>query len=114
MPVGCRGQYDDDHVKRARFNISDIDTIFTEKGLDYEDLPDIYVVFITRSDMIKEGKTVYHLDMSIRGTGTPVSDGVYRIFANCTVDDGSDITGLMHHLKNTKGKTVSSPGSQNV
>lgn len=45
-------------------------------------------MFITRSDMIKEGKTVYHLDMSIRETGTPIRDGDYRIFANCAVTMG--------------------------
>lgn len=28
---------DDDHVKRVRFNSSNIDTTFTEKGLDYKD-----------------------------------------------------------------------------
>ncbi len=100
---------DDDHVKRARFNISNIDTTFTEKGLDYEDLPDIYVVFITRSDIFKEGKTIYHLGMSIRETGTPVDDGVHRIFANCAVDDGSDIAGLMQYLKVTKGENSKFP-----
>lgn len=42
-------------------------------------------MFITRSAMIKEGKTVYHLDMSIRETGTLIRDGDYRIFANCAV-----------------------------
>lgn len=100
---------DDDHVKRARFNISNIDTVFTEKGLDYKELPDIYVVFLTRSDIFKEGKTIYHLGMSIQETGTPISDGVYRIFANCAVDDGSDIAGLMQYFKNTKGENSKFP-----
>ncbi len=30
---------DDDHVKRVRFNSSNIDTAFTEKGLSYKDFP---------------------------------------------------------------------------
>ncbi|MCI9390743.1 MAG: Rpn family recombination-promoting nuclease/putative transposase [Lachnospiraceae bacterium] len=100
---------EDDHVKRARFNISNIDTTFTEKGLYYKDLPDIYVVFLTRSDIFKEGKTVYHLGMSIKETGTLVDDGVYRIFANCAVDDGSDIAGLMQYFKTTKGANSKFP-----
>ena len=69
---------DDDHVKRVRFNISNMDTTFTEKGLDYKELLDIYVVFLTKSDIFKEGKTIYHLGMSIQETGTPVDHGVYR------------------------------------
>ena len=53
---------DDDHVKRVRFNSSNIDTTFTEKGLDYKDFPDIYVIFISKFDMFQEGKTIYHLE----------------------------------------------------
>lgn len=104
---------DDDHVKRTRFNISNIDTSFTEKGLDYRELPDIYVVFLTRSDFFKQGKTIYHLGMSIQETGTPVDDGVYRIFANCAVDDGSDIAELMQYFKNTDGENSKFPKLSN-
>lgn len=100
---------DDDHVKRVRFNISNIDTAFTERGIDYRELPDIYVVFLTRFDVFKERKTIYHLGMSIQETGTPVSDGVHRIFANCAVDDGSDIAQLMQYFKNTEGENRKFP-----
>lgn len=41
--------------------------------------------------------------MSIQETGTPVDDGVYQIFANCAVDDGSGIAELMQYFKNTEG-----------
>ena len=104
---------DDDHVKRTRFNISNMDTTFTEKGLDYKELLDIYVVFLTKSDIFKEGKTIYHLGMSIQETGTPVDHGVYRIFANCAVDDGSDTAELMQYFKNTKGKNSKFPKLSN-
>ena len=67
------------------------------------------MVFLTRSDIFKEGKTVYHLGMSIKETGTLVDDGVYRIFANCAVDDGSDIAGLMQYFKTTKGANSKFP-----
>ena len=104
---------DDDHVKRTRFNISNIDTTFTEKGLDYKELPDIYVVFLSKFDVFGEGRTVYHLGMAIQETGTSVNDGVYRIFSNCAVDDGSDIAGLMQYFKNTKGKNSKFPKLSN-
>ncbi len=99
----------DDHVKRVRFNVSNIDTTFTEKGLDYQELPDVYVVFLSRFDVFKEKKTIYHLGMYIKETGTPVNDGIHRIFANCAVDDGSDIAELMQYFKNTKGRNSKFP-----
>ena len=42
--INCEVQKedDDDHQRRVRFNRSNIDTIFVEKGLDYKELPDVY------------------------------------------------------------------------
>lgn len=52
---------DDDHVKRVRFNSSNIDTTFTEKGLDYKDFPDIYVIFISKMvDYLKKALIYEH------------------------------------------------------
>lgn len=103
---------DDDHVKRVRFNSSNIDTTFTEKGLDYKDFPDIYVIFISKFDMFQEGKTIYHLETIIKETGTSVNDGIHRIFVNCAVNDGSDIAELMQYFKNSTGKNKNSPSYQ--
>lgn len=100
---------DDDHVKRVRFNSSNIDTTFTEKGLDYKDFPDIYVIFISKFDMFQEGKTIYHLETIIKETGTSVNDGIHRIFVNCAVNDGSDIAELMQYFKNSTGKNSKFP-----
>lgn len=103
---------DDDHVKRVRFNSSNIDTTFTEKGLDYKDFPDIYVIFISKFDMFQEGKTIYHLETIIKETGTSVDDGIHRIFVNCAVNDGSDIAELMQYFKTVLAKTTNSPSYQ--
>lgn len=100
---------DDDHVRRVRFNSSNIDTTFTEKGLDYKDFPDIYVIFISKFDMFQENKTIYHLETIIQETGTSVDDGIHRIFVNCTVDDGSDIAELMQYFKNSTGQNSKFP-----
>ena len=100
---------DDDHVRRVRFNSSNIDTTFTEKGLDYKDFPDIYVIFISKFDMFQEGKTIYHAGIFLQETGTVIDDGIHRIFVNCAVDDGSDIAELMQYFKNSIGKNDKFP-----
>lgn len=104
---------DDDHVKRVRFNSSNIDTTFTEKGLDYKDFPDIYIIFISKFDMFQKGKTIYHLETVIRETGTSVDDGTHRIFVNCAINDGSDIAELMQYFKNSTGKNNKFPRLSN-
>lgn len=56
--INCEVQKedDDDHQRRVRFNRSNIDTIFVEKGLDYKELPD-YILFSFQS-LIPFAKTV--------------------------------------------------------
>jgi hypothetical protein len=95
---------DDDHQKRVRFNVSNIDTVFTEKGIKYEELPDVYVVFISKFDMFSEGKTIYHINRVIEETGTIVDNGVHEIYVNTEIDDGSDISELMQYFKKSVGE----------
>lgn len=95
---------DDDHQKRIRFNQSNIDTTFVEKGISYEKLPDIYLVFISRFDVFNEGHTIYHINRVIEETGTIVENGTHEICVNTAVDDKSDIAELMQYFKKSIGE----------
>ncbi|MDE7201071.1 MAG: Rpn family recombination-promoting nuclease/putative transposase [Lachnospiraceae bacterium] len=94
---------DDDHQKRVRFNQSNIDTTFTEKGIKYKNLPDVYMVFISRFDVFDRGRTVYHISRVIDETGETVDNGVHEIYANIAIDDGSEIAELMKYFKDSRG-----------
>lgn len=95
---------DDDHQKRLRFNQSNIDTTFVEKGIEYDKLPDIYLVFISKFDVFKQGHTIYHINRVIEETGTIVENGTHEIYANTAVNDGSDIAELMQYFKDSNGE----------
>lgn len=94
---------DDDHQKRVRFNLSNIDTLFTEKGIKYRELPDVYMVFISRFDMFKKGKTIYHIDRVIRETSDVEENGVHEVYVNTVVKDGTKIVDLMQYFKKSDG-----------
>lgn len=51
---------DDDHQKRVRYNSSNMDTYIAEKGTKFEQIPDIYVIYITKNDFFGESRTLYH------------------------------------------------------
>ena len=85
----------DSHFKRVRFNESVITARESHTGDNFEDLIDLYVVYISEFDFIKGGKTIYHVDKIIRETGETVEDGVKEIYVNTVVDDGTDIADLM-------------------
>ena len=94
----------DNHQKRLRFNQANIDTSFVEKGITYEQLPDIYLIFISSFDIFNKGRTIYHINRVIEETGTIVENGIHEIYANTAVDDKSDIAELMQYFKKSTGE----------
>ena len=42
--------------KRARYNSSMMDANLLEKGEDFDELPETYVIFITEKDVMKQGR----------------------------------------------------------
>lgn len=72
----------DDHLKRARFNASSITVRESQTGEKYKGVVTLYIVYISEFDFLKEGLTVYHVDKTIRETGTTVDDGLHEIFVN--------------------------------
>lgn len=95
---------DDNYQKRIRFNQSNIDTTFVEKGISYDKLQDIYLVFISKFDVFNEGHTIYHINRVIEETGTIVENGTHEIYVNTAVDDKSDIAELMQYFKKSIGE----------
>ncbi|MBQ2995556.1 MAG: hypothetical protein IJD56_08650, partial [Peptococcaceae bacterium] len=88
---------------RVRYNMVCVDTMSVEKGTDYADLPDVYVIFISAFDIFKQGKTIYHIERTIKETSTIVTNGTHEIYVNTAIDDGSDIAKLMQYFKNSTG-----------
>lgn len=86
---------DDDHQRRVRYNGSNMDTYIAEKGIKFEEIPDSYVIFISKKDFFEKGKTIYHIDRVLRETGDVVDNGFYEIYVNTEIDDKSDIAELM-------------------
>ncbi len=89
----------DNHIKRVRYNASNIDTFVSEKGSSFEEIPDVYIVYISTFDMFGYGKTIYHIRSIIEETKDVIDNGYHEIFVNTAVDDGTDIAGLMRILK---------------
>lgn len=94
---------DTNHQKRVRYNMACLDTLSVEKGLNYHELPDLYVVFISAFDMFDEQETVYHVQRTIKKSGTYIENGTHEIYVNTKIDDGSDIARLMQYFKHSTG-----------
>ena len=107
----------DDHLKRARFNASSITVKESNTGDVFNDIVELYIVYISEFDFLKGGKTIYHVDKVLRETGTVVDDGLHEIFVNTVIDDGTDISELMacfmkKEVKNPKFPALSAEVSR--
>lgn len=72
-----------------------------EKGEDFNDLPETYVVFITENDVMGKGKPLYQIERCFLGTGERFEDGSHILYVNGAYRDESPIGKLMHDFSCT-------------
>ena len=87
-------------VHRARFHSSMIDTKMLKARQEFQEIHDSYVIFITASDVMGAGHSLYHIDRVIKETGTYFGDGSHIIYVNGSYKDDNDPVGkLMHDFR---------------
>ena len=97
--VEVQKQDNDNHQKRVRYNMASIDTVESEKGVKFDELKDIYEIYLSRFDVFGRNRTVYHIDRVIRETQDIVDNGTHEIYVNAKVNDGTEIAEYMQMLK---------------
>ena len=81
-------------AKRARYNSSMIDAKVMEKGADFDELPESYVIFVTENDVLGNGEAIYHIDRFIQENGEYFGDEAHIIYVNGTYR-GDDLLGRL-------------------
>jgi len=101
----------DNHVKRVRYNASCITANVSEPGENYENVNDVYVIYISKFDIFHRRRRLYHVERSFydKGEFVPVQDGEHFIYANASnnVDveaEDDDVAELMEFFKNSQGQ----------
>lgn len=89
----------DNHLKRVRYNGSCVQILSLEKGTRFEELPDVYMIYITETDIFKKGKTIYHFDHTLRETGEVIENGYHEIYVNAEINDGTELAEYMEIFK---------------
>lgn len=92
----------DNHFKRIRYNAACITASETEIGSRFENVPNVIIVYISEFDILKGGKTTYHIDKVVRETGKILDDGMKIVCVNTKVNDGSLIAQLMQLFTQTE------------
>ena len=86
---------DENHQKRVRYNGAVLTANITDPGTEFENVPDVGVLFISKTDFFKRNHAVYHVDRILRETGELVENGFTEVYVNATVKDDSRASRLM-------------------
>ncbi|MCI7758457.1 MAG: PD-(D/E)XK nuclease family transposase [[Eubacterium] saphenum] len=85
--------------QRARFNSSLIDANVVEKGSEFKDLPETYIIFITENDILGKGLPLYTINRTIAETGEIFDDKSHIIYVNSQITDDTALGRLMSDFK---------------
>ena len=83
--------------KRSRYHSSAIDLKYLEKGSDFNELPETYVIFITENDVLGHNKPIYFIERTIIGLDTLFGDEEHIIYVNGAYEDDTTELGKLIH-----------------
>ncbi len=91
----------DNHERRIRYYRTAIDWSYLEKGKDYSELPELYMIFISDFDPFDMNKVHYEVAQYVKGTDREYDSGVHIHYFNTKVKDGTFLTELMQYLRHS-------------
>lgn len=88
--------------RRARFHSGLLDMNTLHPGEDFEELPESYVIFITRNDVLGKKLPIYHIERKIVETGDAFADRSHILYVTASIQEDTALGRLMHdfHCKN--------------
>ena len=87
---------------RARYHSGLLDMNTLDPGAAFDKLPETYTIFITREDVLKESRPIYHIERIIRESGRPFGDRSHILYVTASIQEDTELGRLMHdfHCKN--------------
>ena len=94
--VEIQGDNEEASPKRARYHCGLLDMNILNPRESFDALPDTYVIFITRNDILGFHLLIYHIDKEIIETKEAFDDGQHIIYVNASRRDSTELGHLMH------------------
>lgn len=86
------------HERRLRYYRTAIDWSYLEKGKDFSELPELYMIFISDFDPFKLKRNHYEIKEYVEDSAVCYNDGVHRLYFNTAVKDESGLSKLLQYL----------------
>ena len=84
-------------IRRVRFHASIITANKTPKGMDFSDIPNVKIIYISTYDILGNGQAVTHITrcQNVANNYLPIDDGEDIILANTEINDGTKHSRLL-------------------
>lgn len=92
------------HERRIRYYRTAIDWSYLEKGKNYSELPELYMIFISDFDPFQMSKVHYEIAQYIEGTDRKYDSGVHIHYFNTKVNDGTFVAEILQYMKHSDPK----------
>lgn len=95
--------------RRARYNMGLLDSSLLDNGEQHDQLPEVFVIFITEHDVLGEGLPMYHIERIVRETKKLFDDGGHIIYVNGEYAGEDDIGKLMSDFRARSADEIQNP-----
>lgn len=96
--VEIQGENDGASPKRARYHSGLLDMNLLNPGEPFDSLPETYVIFITKNDVLGYNLPINHIRRRNNETGEIFEDGQHILYVNSRKQDDTELGRLMHDL----------------
>ena len=96
--VEIQGENDGASPKRARYHCGLLDMNLLNPGDLFDSLPETYVIFITKNDVLGYNLPINHIRRRSNETGEIFQDGQHILYVNSKKQDDTELGRLMHDL----------------
>ena len=102
--IEIQGENEGASPKRARYHSGLLDMNTLNPGEPFEKLPETYVIFITRNDILGYNRPICHINRKVEEENESFEDSEHIIYVNSKKQEDTELGRLMHdlHCKNAK------------
>ena len=102
--IEIQGENEGASPKRARYHSGLLDMNTLNPGEPFEKLPETYVIFITRNDILGYNRPICHINRKVEEENEPFEDREHIIYVNSKKQEDTELGRLMHdlHCKDAK------------
>lgn len=102
--VEIQGEDEGASPKRARYHSGLLDMNTLNPGESFDNLPETYIIFITRNDILGYDRAICHINRKVEEENEAFKDEAHIIYVNSKKQEDTELGRLIHdlHCKNAK------------